>query len=105
MELQRSLRVFAIVLFGWVSWSAAAAQTRKKAPGKPLDLNTASVEELQQLPGIGLTTAKAVVRFREKSGPFRRVEDLLAIRGITKRKLEKLRLYLTVSPPQPAKTQ
>jgi len=56
------------------------------------------------LPGIGPTTAKAIVRFREKSGPFRRVEDLLAIRGITKRKLEKLRPYLTVVPPQPAKT-
>jgi len=38
------------------------------------------------------------VQFREKSGPFRRVEDLLAIRGITKRRLDKLRPYIFVPP-------
>ncbi len=74
----------------------ASAQTKKRPPTKPLDLNAATAEELQQLPGIGPTTAKAIVQFRKKSGPFRRVEDLLAIRGITKRKLEKLRPYVTV---------
>ena len=83
----------------------AAALAEKKPPAKPLDLNTASVEELQQLPGIGPTTAKAIVRFREKSGPFRRAEDLLAIRGITKRKLEKLRPYVTLGPVAPVKSQ
>ncbi len=74
-----------------------AAQPRKTPPAKSLDLNTATVEQLQQLPGIGPATAKAIVRFREKSGLFHRVEDLLAVRGITKRKLEKLRPYVTVN--------
>jgi len=74
----------------------AAGQERKTLPTKPLDLNQATSEQLQQLPGIGPVTAKAIVRFREKSGPFRRVEDLLAVRGISKRKLEKLRPYVTV---------
>lgn len=83
---------------------AAAQRQKKQPPAKPLDLNTATVEELQQLPGIGPTTAKAIARFREKSGPFRRVEDLLAIRGITKRKLEVLRPYVTITPATPAKT-
>ncbi len=80
---------------------AMAAQRRKQPPAKPLDLNTATLEELQQLPGIGATTAKAIVHFREKSGPFRRVEDLLVIRGITRARLEKLRPYVTVqgNPP------
>ena len=71
---------------------ASAAQTKKE----PLDLNSATTEQLEKLPGIGPTTAKAIVRFREKSGPFRRVEDLLAIRGITKKKLEKIRPLVTV---------
>jgi competence protein ComEA len=77
---------------------AAAAQSgrKKQPPDYPLDLNTASVQELQQLPGIGPTAAKAIIDFREKSGPFRRVEDLLAIRGITKERLEKLRPYVKV---------
>ncbi len=84
------------------SFLFAGQRQKKQPPAKPLDLNTATVEELQKLPGIGPTTAKAIVRFREKSGPFRRVEDLLAVRGITKRKLEKLRPYITVAPPKPA---
>ena len=79
-----------------------AGQSKKQPPAKPLDLNTATAEQLQQLPGIGPTTAKAIVRFREKSGPFRRVEDLLAVRGISKRRLEALRPYVAVVRHLPA---
>jgi len=74
----------------------AAQKTKKEPPEKPLDLNAATVDELVKLPEIGPATARAIVRFREKSGPFRRVEDLLAVRGITKRRLEKLRPLITV---------
>jgi competence protein ComEA len=80
--------------------ASLAAQARKSAPPKPLDLNSATLEELQTLPGVGPTLAKSIINFREKSGPFRRVEDLLAIRGITKKKLEKLRPYVTVKDPK-----
>jgi competence ComEA-like helix-hairpin-helix protein len=68
----------------------------KRPPAKPLDLNAATAAQLQQLPGVGPGTAQEIVRFREKSGPFQRVEDLLAIRGISKVKLEKLRPYVFV---------
>jgi competence protein ComEA len=80
---------------------SAAAQTKKPPPEKPLDLNSATLEELQQLPTVGPTLARAIVRFREKSGPFRRVEDLLAVRGFTKKRLAKIRPYITVVPPTP----
>jgi len=80
-----------------LSLSTAAAQ--KKPPSKPIDLNAATIEQLEQLPGIGPSTAKAIIRFREKSGPLKRVEDLLAIHGISKARLEKLRPYVTVAPP------
>ncbi len=93
--------VAALALICFVA--GAVARAEKQPPAKPLDLNTATVEQLEQLPGVGPVTAKAIVRFRTKSGPFRRVEDLLAIRGITKRKLEKLRPYVTVAPAAPPK--
>lgn len=83
---------------------SAAQRQKKQPPAKPLDLNTATIEQLQQLPGVGPTTAKAIVHFREKSGRFRRVQDLLAIRGITKHKLETLRPYVTIAPPSPGKS-
>jgi competence protein ComEA len=77
-----------------------AAQTKKPPPPqKPLDLNTATVEQLKTLPTVGPVAAKAIVRFREKSGPFRRVEDLLAVPGFTKKRLAKIRPYITVNPP------
>jgi competence ComEA-like helix-hairpin-helix protein len=91
----RPANVFLVVLLG-VALQGFASQEKKEPLPEPLDLNTATVEQLDKLPGIGPTTAKAIVRFREKSGPFRRVEDLLAIRGITKKKLEKIRPLVTV---------
>jgi competence ComEA-like helix-hairpin-helix protein len=87
---------------------AMLAQT-KQPPAHPLDLNVANVKELQQVPGIGPKTAQAIVDFRHKSGRFRRVEDLLAIKGISQRKLDKMRPYLKVAPqpppPAPHKSQ
>lgn len=94
--MRHSTRQFVFLLA--VACAVAGAQARKKPPAHPIDLNTATVEQLQELPGIGPGTAKAIVRFRGKSGPFRRVEDLLAVRGITKQRLGKLRPYVTVAP-------
>jgi competence ComEA-like helix-hairpin-helix protein len=76
----------------------ACAFAQKQPPPKPLDLNTATVEQLAALPGVGPVIAQAMVDFRTKSGPFRRVEDLLAIRGISERRLAQLRPYVTVQP-------
>ena len=75
------------------------AEARKRPPEHPLDLNAATAEQLQQLPAVGPGMANAIVEFREKSGPFRRVEDLLAIRGITKQRLDKIRPYVIVNLP------
>ncbi len=77
--------------------NTAGSHAQKKKPISPLDSNTATAEQLQQLPGIGPVTARAIVRFREKSGPF--PEDLPAIQDISKARLDKLRPYITVVPP------
>jgi len=83
---------------------AAPAIARKHPPAQPLDINSATAEQLQQVPGIGPKTAGAIVHMRETSGPFRRVDDLLAIRGIGKKKYRMMRPYLTVRSPTPPKT-
>jgi len=67
-----------------------------EAPATVIDLNRATVEDLSKLPGIGPKLAQRIVRFREKHGPFRRVEDLLAIRGIGHKKWKKIRPFLRV---------
>lgn len=94
------------ILFGvallFVAYCAAAQSKKPPLPEKPLDLNTATVEQLQALPTVGPAAAKAIVRFREKSGPFRKVEDLLAVPGFTKKRLAKIRSYISVTPPAPS---
>jgi competence ComEA-like helix-hairpin-helix protein len=79
----------------------AAAQAEKHPPAKPIDLNVANVKELQELPGVGPVTAQRIIDLREKSGRFHRVEDLLAVRGISQKKLDAMRPYVTVSAPPP----
>jgi len=94
-------RIFYLLfLFAIVLLAAGHSVAQKKPPSTPVDLNTATPEQLQQVPGIGPSTAKAIVNFRRKSGPFQRVEDLLVIKGISKARLEKMRPYLIVVPLQ-----
>jgi competence protein ComEA len=61
-----------------------------------LNLNTATPKQLESLPGIGPTLAKRIVDFRVKKGGFKRVEELLAIPGISEKKWKILRQQLTV---------
>jgi competence protein ComEA len=60
-------------------------------PAGPVDLNRATVSELDTLPGVGPATAQAIVDHREQHGPFATVEDLEAVRGIGPAKLEAMR--------------
>jgi competence protein ComEA len=62
-----------------------------------ININTAGVEELVSLPGIGPSYAKRIVDFREKNGPFKKVDDLLNVQGIGEKTLEKIRDKITVS--------
>src|SRR5216684_210517 len=76
-----------------------SAFPKKKPPAKPVNLNTATSEELQQVPGIGPATAEKILQMRKSYGAFKSVDDLLAIRGIGKKRLDKMRKYLTVGKP------
>jgi competence protein ComEA len=66
------------------------------APAGPVDLNRATAEELDTLPGIGPTTAAAIVDHREENGPFASVDDLEAVRGIGPAKLDAIRDLVAV---------
>jgi competence protein ComEA len=65
-------------------------------PSGPVNLNTATLEQLDALPGVGPATAKAIIAERERRGGFRSVDDLLDVRGIGPAKLDALRDLVTV---------
>lgn len=98
--------VAAVVALAMIGAGAAIAKPKKKRPpAKPIDLNHATIDQLEELPGVGPVTARHIVEFRQKSGPFKRVDDLLSIHGISQRRLEKMRPYIVVRPlqkPRPA---
>lgn len=66
--------------------------------GEVVDVNDATVEELQEVPGIGPTLAGRIVAFREEFGPYERVDDLLDVEGIGVKSLERIRPHVTVGP-------
>lgn len=59
-----------------------------------ININVASAAELEKLPGIGPKTADAIVNFRSENGPFRRVEHLMLIRGVSEARFLELQPYI-----------
>jgi competence ComEA-like helix-hairpin-helix protein len=67
----------------------------KDAPARPVNLNAAPKGELTKLPGVGEKTAEAIIE-RRTHIPFRRIEDIMEVKGIGEKKFEKMKPYLTV---------
>ncbi|MEN3001007.1 MAG: helix-hairpin-helix domain-containing protein [Armatimonadota bacterium] len=68
----------------------------KSPPRFPLDLNRATAEELEALPGIGPVLAARIVEYRQQRGRFQSVDELLDVHGIGPKRLEQIRPYVTV---------
>jgi len=83
---------------------SVATFAKKKPPAQPVNINTANSEQLQQVPGIGPATAQKILQMRKSYGPFKSVDDLLAIRGLGEKRLNKMRKYLTVGKAGPKVT-
>jgi competence protein ComEA len=66
-------------------------------PGALVNLNTASLTELQSLPGVGARTAERIVEYRQKNGPFKKIEELMNVQGIGEKSFLKLKPQITVA--------
>jgi competence protein ComEA len=97
------LSILALTSLIAVHVAAAEAQTvpahaaaKPVAPGGQVNINTASAADLDALPGIGAKTAALIVEYRQKNGPFKKVEELMNVRGIGEKNFLKLKPQLTV---------
>ena len=61
-----------------------------------VNINVATVEELQKIPEVGKTTAERIVAYRSEQGPFNAPEDLVKVKGIGSKKFEKMKDYVVV---------
>jgi len=82
-------------IFGVLFVALMAVAMPAQADDK-ININTASVEQLQEVKGIGPKTAAAIVEYREAHGKFGDVDELAAVKGIGEKKLKKIRGELTV---------
>ena len=88
--------------------SASAAQTgaqpqqAAQPAGSLVNLNTATQAELEKLPGVGPAMAKTIIEYRQKNGGFKKVEELMNVKGIGEKSFLKLKTLVTVAP---AKTE
>ncbi len=76
-----------------IEYSSANAVTSSP---NAINVNTATVDELEKLPHIGRKTAEAIVEFRTVNGPFRRVEHLMQIRGVSEERFANLRPLIKI---------
>jgi len=89
--------LLAVPVVGFAADSEAAGSAGK------IDLNRATAEELQDLPGIGASLALRIVEYRKENGPFQRIEDLMNVRGIGEKNFVKIRDRITVGAKQSSK--
>jgi competence protein ComEA len=72
------------------------AKAGDAAVSRQIDINKASAVELTAIPGVGNAIAQRIIEFRDKQGPFGRVEDLLKVRGIGEKSFQKIRPHVKV---------
>ena len=88
--------VAAALLAALVLTSGPAFAAAAPAPAGKVNLNTATVSQLEDLPGIGPSLAARIVEHRQKNGAFKTVDDLMAVKGIGEKNFAKIQGYLSV---------
>ena len=90
------------LVLGLIVSPLVSAQTATKG-GDKVNINTASLEELQKLPRVGPQIAQRILDYRKENGGFKKIEDILKVRGIGEKVFSQLKDLITVGPEATSK--
>jgi len=103
LALVTCLVVFCVGVAGSEQAVGTDPQARASASAPaPLNLNAGTAADLEGLPGIGPALAARIVEFRQKNGGFKKIEDLMSVKGIGEKQFLKLKPLVTAGPAKPA---
>ena len=88
--------VFAVAALALSPGTARGATSQAPESSGKVNINSAGVDELVALPGIGKAYAERIVEYRQKNGPFKKVEDILNVRGIGEKTFDRIKDRLTI---------
>ena len=76
------------------------AAVAKAAPAQVVNINTAPADQLENLPGVGAKTAARIIEYRQKNGGFKKIEELMNVRGIGEKLFLRMKGQLTIATPK-----
>ena len=92
----RTVCVLALCFGLALSSVSVLAQKSGSTASEKINLNSATAEQLQTIPGIGPSTAKSILDYRSKVGKFNKIEEIINVKGIGEKKFQKIKDRLTV---------
>ena len=90
------------VAFALMASTGIAADAAKAAPTAKVNVNTATAEQFAALPGVGPKLGARIVEYRQKSGSFKSVQELMNVKGIGEKNFTKIQAHLTTGEARPS---
>jgi competence protein ComEA len=96
MKINRIVATGLALVMGLLLSSGLAVAASKPAPTGKVNINTATAEQLQTLPGVGEKLAARIVEYRQKSGSFKTTQELMNVKGVGQKNFTKIEAFLSV---------
>jgi competence ComEA-like helix-hairpin-helix protein len=96
MNVKRIVGLGLALALSFLASAGVVMAAGKQAPAGKVNINTATAEQLSELPGVGAKLAARIVEFRQKAGGFKAAQELMNVQGVGEKNFARLQAHLTV---------